>query len=663
VPTFRVAIATATLAALAVPLVPTAAHATPVSPTLVFAADVNRDGVAGLYRAPLSDPTSRSSIIFDNGHVAVSNAVLSPDGNRIAVLADFNASSSTDQGAQTLVTMNLDGSNRHTLVSETVSSTSTGSTRKLIDGFAWKGSDTLVYGWFQSSSSASSFSFSENIRKVAAAGGTPSDVSGTTGMGEPTVSPDGNQIAAVDSSGNAVNLVVFPSTGAGADPTVLASEASTFLAQPAWSPDGLTIAFVRDESDATFDATQIDAVTFNSGTSSWNAATNVVPLQKNADASWFDVDPAWSSSTTLMFERIDDSSSAAAADPSGFAPIDLWNVTNAAGWSAPTKMADTPTVDEWSPTSAPADTTAPSAVTLLPVTLNGTSNVVRWTTPDVDYSHITLHRTDTTTTTSTDITGVFGTSYVDKGLTVGDTYSYTASTFDGAGNQAASDSNAIVATATYAPAIVAVTPTSTVYSSLPFRVTWGHSGQPAGTTYDVDYAVKTGSTWTLTAPINWLSGTTAAYATFTKGVPGQTYYFRAIVHDTHGNSSSTSWHGVNVPLDQKSGSISSGWVALTSGKYWLGSIDSTAKNHASFSIAPTAKSVSIIGTKCSTCGKFAVYVDGHYRATVSAASSTSKLRQVLYTVTNTTISSHRVTLIAVLGTHQVLQIDGVGDLR
>jgi hypothetical protein len=658
VPTFRVALAGATLAALAVPLVPSAAQATAITPTFVFAADVNGDGVAGLYKSPPGDPASRSSIIFDNGHVSVTKAVLSPDGSRIAVLADFTASSPTDHGAQALVTMNLDGSNRRTLVSEVVTATSSGSTRKLVDGFAWRGNSSLVYGWFQSSFTATSSSASEDIRKVSSVGGASSVVGGTTDMGDPAVSPDGNQIAAIHFGTNTVDLVVFPSTGAGASPTVLASEADTSLMQPVWSPDGANIAFVRDESDATLDASRIDVVHFDSGTSTWGAAVTAVPTVKNANQAWIDGDPAWTTdSATLMFARLDDSSTAAGGQ------MDLWQVTNSGTWSTPAQIAVTSGVDEWSPSEAPQDTTAPSAVSMQPFALAGTSIVVRWSAPDVDYSHVTLHRTDDTAATPpVDINGVFGTSYVDKNRTVGHTYTYTADTFDGAGNQAASPSLPRDVTATYAPSLVTVTPSSTVYSSLPFHVAWGVAGQPAGTTYDVDYGVKSGSTWTLGVH-RWLTGTTASLATFTQGVPGQTYYFRATVHDTHGNYSGTSWHGVNVPLDQTSGTFSTGWATLNSGKYWLGSIRGTATNGRTFTVAPTAKSVSIIGTKCSTCGKMAIYVDGVYRTTVSTASSTLKLRQVLWTGVNSTISSHRVTLVAVLAAHQALQIDGVADTR
>src|SRR5207302_6529137 len=190
-------------------------------------------------------------------------------------------------------------------------------------------------------------------------------------------------------------------------------------------------------------------------------------------------------------------------------------------------------------------------------------------------------------------------SYTDTGLTIGGTYSYTATIVDGAGHDGPLTTSEHAVTPTYAPKIVAVTPTSSGTPYLPFRVTWGVAGQPSGTTYDVYYAVKTGTSWALgTHYVFGSTGTTAASGAFTKGVPGQTYYFQATVHDLHGNTSSTSWTGVNVPLDQKNGTFSRGWVTISNSRaYWLGSIASTGTNGATFTVTPTSKSISIIGTK------------------------------------------------------------------
>jgi hypothetical protein len=656
----------ATLVALAVPLALAAplagvAAATAVgSPTIVYAADLDRDGAAGLYRATVADPTTKTAILADNGSVAVTKAILSPGGTRIAVLAQF---SSANPGQQ-LVTMNLDGSNRHTVVSELISSTQSKNVRNVVDGFAWKGNGSLVYGWSQSTFTTTTFTGEEDVWTVPANGGTPTKIAGTLNMGDPTASPDGTQVAAVNFAASPMALQVFPA--AGGTKVTVATEASSYLYSPVWSPDGSSIAFVRDATTDTLDASQIDVVRYYTGTSSWSAASSAVALKRDPSSSWIDADPQWSDANTLLFERIDDSSSAVPSNQFE-APIDLWSATydtGTAAWPADaTKLAATPDVDEWAPSTGAVDVTAPSPVSFQPFGLGGTSVTVRWTSPDTDYSHVTLHRTDGSAAPAVDIPNVFGTSYVDTNLTVGTTYTYTATAFDGAGNQAASDSAAQMVTATKGAKIVAVTPTSATGLGLPFRVTWGVAGQPAGTTYDVDYAVKGGTKWALGTTYHWLTGTAATYGTF-KGVAGQTYYFRATVHDTHTNAGSTPWSGVNVPLDQTAGTFSRGWVTIKNSRaYWLGSIASTGTNGATFTVSPTSKSISIVGDKCAKCGKVAVYVDGRYRGTVSTAANTTKFRQVLWTGVNAAIGKHTVKLVAILAKGQVLHVDGVADPR
>lgn len=667
--TLRVALSSAVVSALAVPLtlaapLTGAAHATVVSPTIVYAADLDRDGFAGLYRATVADPTHPTAILADTGAISVDKALLSPDGSRIAVLYDPTASSATDTMARKLVTMNLDGSNQHVLVSEVNTFGSTSATFDDVNGFGWKGNDTLIYGWSTVKLSSSPPVFTDQVRTVPANGGTSAMISGTNGLSDPSVSPDGTQVAAINYGGHtgteAVDL--FASSGA-TTAAQIANSSTGGLRSPAWSPDGTAVAFVRDDSTDTRDASEIDVVRYNAGTSSWGGASAAVPVVQGADSSWLDEDPFWTDANTLIFERIDDSSTAAGSG--GVAPIDLWTAafdTGTSTWGTATNVTNTPTVDESSPSEAAADLTAPANVTVLPFGLGGTSVTVRWSPNDADFSHVVLYRTDTTAATAeVPLGNKFGTSFVDTGLTVGHTYSYRFQTVDGAGNTT-NDDVAHLVTATNLPKIVAVTPTALVNTSLPFRVTWGVA-EPAGTTYDVVYAVKGGATWALGSSYAFAIGTTATNGAFSKGVPGQTYYFRATAHDTHGNTGSTAWSGVNVPLDQTAGSFSHGWVTVKSSHYWLGSIAATSTNGSYYTVGVTSKSVSIIGTKCAACGKFAVYVDGHYRGTVSAAATTTKLRQVLWTGVNTTIGRHVIKLVAVLATHKTFQIDGIADPR
>jgi len=637
------------LAAAVVPLAGGTANATAVaSPTVVYVDDTDNDGFAGLALATVATPTPPSAmIIADDDKTDVVEAKLSPDGSRVAVVADFNVSSPTDTGNLTLVTMNLDGSNRRTLATEG----GTASTIAEFSGITWVGNSTIVYGWVHGTFASASI----ELRKVPATGGAITTLTGTTGMGDPAGSPDGTQLAVAtfDGTNGHIKLLSVADTSTSTD---IATIAGTDVGEPAWSPDGSAIAYVKDDSDDTFFASELDVIRH---TDVWSAPEVAVPVVKGSSAAWFDELPHWADNTTLYFDRFDISS-----DNADTAREDLWQVVYSGTWGAASVLTDTAGSAEWNVTVSPADLTAPAAVTFDSFFLNGTSVTVRWSASDADYSHVTLHRTDTTAGTPTvDIPNVFGASYVDKNLIVGHTYTYTADTFDGAGNQTGPAGEHAV-TATKAALIVSPSPTSTVQRGLPFRVTWGVAGQPAGTTYDVMYAVKGGTKWALGSTFHWITGTTATSAAFTKGTPGQTYYFRATVHDTHGNASTSPWRGVNVPLDQRAGVFSSGWTTISNtSAYWLGTIAATSLNGATFTISPTSKSVSLIGTKCGACGKFAVYIDGHYRGTVSTVASSLKYRQILWTATYAAIGKHTIKVVAVLAAHQTLQIDGVADPR
>ena len=87
---------------------------------------------------------------------------------------------------------------------------------------------------------------------------------------------------------------------------------------------------------------------------------------------------------------------------------------------------------------------------------------------------------------------------------------------------------------TVAPVSTASSPAST--NRLSFSVSWSATDGASGvTTYDVQYRVGTGGTWT-----DWLTGTTATTATFGATTPipvvrDQTYYFRVRAHDAAGN--------------------------------------------------------------------------------------------------------------------------------
>jgi hypothetical protein len=651
VPTLRAAFRTAMVTAAAVPLalapfgagVAGATGPTLTRASIVYVTDVDGDFMYGIYGASAATPNARTPILAETGTRDVLDAKVSPDGTKVAATIDR-----TESGLYSLDVVDVATGAITTIVPVT-------SSADFIEGFDWsKDGQTLVFGLIHVSSGGPLYGL--YTRASDGSSSTNTAVNDGTGMICPNYSPDGTKIVAVSlGSSPAAGLYVIDPVPAGSAPAQIGTPAAgTNFLNPTWSPDGNSIAATVRTPGAT-PHSDIDLY-------SATGAANQTPTVLAAGGTHLvNEKPQYAADGSIWFDRWDASASA-----TGNADL-LRAQFGHSGWIV-SNRTNTAAIDEDSPSAAvPIDPTAP----VTPVTfgsfgfLSGTSVLVRWTPPAGldDYSHVTLERTNPDTSV-TEIDNAVGTSYVDTGLTLGATYRYNAIVYDGAGRPGPTTSTPHDVTVTKPAKIVSPSPTSTVQRGLPFRVTWGVAGQPTGTTYDVDYAVKSGPTWALGSAFHWFSGTTATTAAFIKGAAGQTYYFRATVHDTKGNATSTLWTPVNVPLDQKSGAFSSGWTTITNTRaYWLGSVAATSTNGSTFTISPTSKSVSIIGTKCASCGKFAVYVDGHYRATVSTAASSLKVRQILWTGVNRVIGKHTIKLVAVLGARQTLQIDGVADPR
>jgi hypothetical protein len=653
-----VAVATVALAAIAVPL--DAAPAGAVGPTVtrasvVYTADTNGDFHYGVYAAPAANPNSRTAIVAESPSLDVISNAVSPDGAKIAAEVDR-----VGNGDYSLEVIDVATGAHSVLVPAT--HTTNFASGYGVDGYDFsRDGSTIVYSqshW--STSPGGTRSFTDTLfTRPADASAAATAVTGGAGLAYPAYSQDGTKLAASNLQGAAGGLYILdPGTGTS---TKLAAAASGMrFRNPTWSPDDTSIvASLADLRSGAPVATTSNLLLFDPNLSASQTPAHVSPA----------------GNTHLDFQRpyfaMDGSLWSDVIDSANCCSGDLFQAhkNSGGGWT----MSDrTPTaaVDEGDVVSPrPVDDGAPTQpVTLGAVGLAGAKLVVRWTVPAGldDYSHVVLHRTGGGGP-DTDIQNAFGTSYADtSAVFLGHTYTYTATVYDGSGNAGPVSTTSVTATAS-GVALTAPSPTSALYKQLPFTVAWGFPGQPSHPviTYDVKYAVKGGSSWALGAAHSWYSGTTLSHATFAKGVPGQTYYFQATVHDDHGNVSSTSWKGFNVPLDQKSGSFSRGWGTISNSQYWLGSIASTATNGASVTFTTTSKSEALIGERCPTCAMFAVYVDGHYRGTFNSfsGSSATKHRQVLWGWVNNRIGRHTIKIVAVLPKGRVLRVDGLANPR
>lgn len=651
----RAALSVVAIAGFVVPLVTTSAAASAPTVTrasIVYTADTNRDFHYGLYEAPASNPLSRTAIVPESTSRDVYSDAISPDGTKVAAEVDR-----VGAGDYPLEIIDV-ATGAHAVVNP-ASHTANFASGDAVDGYDFSRDGTTITfakaHW--GTSPGGSRSFTETLFSRPADLSSPATaVNGGAGFAYPAYSQDGTKLAASKLRGIDAGLYVLdPSTGVA---TKFATAPSgTRFRDPSWSPDGKSVvaSLASLAPDGSIDP---------------KADLLLLDPTKPANQTPVRVSPA--NNTHLDYQRpyfaMDGSIWTDVIDSKNCCSGDLVQAhrNSKGGWTLADRTP-TPSVDEVQPVSPrPVDDGAPiEAVTFGPVGLAGYTLIVHWTVPAGldDYSHVVLHRTGGISG-DTDIDNAFGTSYADSQVQLGDTYTYTATVYDGSGNAGPTTTTSVSATASGAN-IVAPSPTSTTSHLLPFNVNWELPAQPGAPviTFDVKYAVKGGASWTLGPAVSWYTGTTLPGARFTKGVSGQTYYFRAIVHDDQGNVSPTAWKGVNVPLDQKAGTFSHGWGTITNSQYWLGSIAATATNGASVTFTTTSKSEAIIGDKCPACGTFAVYLDGHYRGTFNSASSTTAHRRVLWSLVNARIGRHTIKVVAVLAKGKVLRVDGLSNPR
>lgn len=630
------AAATALVATVATPLA-LAAPATAGAPAsaLVYLSDAdNHSGMFGIVAAPSTDPTHAHPVLATGSMNDVLAAKVAPDGQHVAALVDPHAGSATDDGNYQLQVMNLDGSGRHTLASE--ATTDTGITA--LQGFSWADNANLVFGYFHSEFDLSTFTqtTTRDLQEVAAAGGTPTTLPGSDGLGDPAVAPDGTTIAATyldpDAPRGEVSLRTYDATTGTLGGT---SIDVGYLGLPVWSHDGTRLAYVKDTSTNASIRSEVDAVTLAAGT--WSAPVAIVPTS----GSLFDQNPSWTpDDATVWFDRVDTSSRTPQES--------IWTVAPD-GTGLQQAISD-PAGDVAMPTMGAVDATAPGAPTLTPFGLNGTTTTVRWApAADTDYLYAVITR-DRGTADETAFTAS-GTSYADTTTVVGHTYSYDVTAVDAAGNHSV-PSAARQVTALAPPRITVASPTSATQTGLAFTVGYGPATNPAGTAYAVQQRVVGGST---SAPVT----TTSPTAKVT-GVAGRGYQFRAQVVDAFGNASGyTGWSTATVPYDQTVGAFSRGWTTLHSSSYWLGSEAATSTNGATVSFTVTSRAVQLIGDRLPSGASFKVYVGSSYGGTISTVSTTTKHRQVLWSASLGSLAKRTIKLVAVVKTGHTLRIDGV----
>lgn len=158
--------------------------------------------------------------------------------------------------------------------------------------------------------------------------------------------------------------------------------------------------------------------------------------------------------------------------------------------------------------------------------------------------------------------------------------------------------------------------------------------------------------------------TTARSGTFgTSLTAGAVYQFSARTTDAAGNVGPWStWRGASVSYDDRSLEVTRGsWTRSASKAAYKGTVTTSVTAGSRLTRTATWGSrITVVGTRCATCGRMKVYVDGVLQATVDTQAATTTARQTLFSQSFPR-GRHRVSIV-VNGTpgRPSVRIDAVG---
>ena len=209
------------------------------------------------------------------------------------------------------------------------------------------------------------------------------------------------------------------------------------------------------------------------------------------------------------------------------------------------------------------------------------------------------------------------------------------------------------------PTVSTTAPSSAVQLSTGVPVRWSGSDANGIAHFDVRTAAASWngsmSGWTA-----WLSATSATSANW-NGTDGHTYCFAARAQDGLGAVSAwTPSRCTAVPLRSDHLVHSSGWTKSTSSSFYAGfAYSSTLHGTAMTRPSIVATKLSLVATKCGTCGTVQARWNGAIIANVNLASATTLHKQVIPLATFSTAKTGTLALTVTSSTGKVVTIEGL----
>lgn len=160
--------------------------------------------------------------------------------------------------------------------------------------------------------------------------------------------------------------------------------------------------------------------------------------------------------------------------------------------------------------------------------------------------------------------------------------------------------------------------------------------------------------------ITWLSNTTENVATFT-GVPGRTYCFSARATDTLGLVGPWSAERcTGVPLDDRALRPGGRWTRGINSHYYRGTYTHTKTYGATLTLEGVqGRYLALLATRCSSCGKVQVSLNGTSLGTFDLRSSITLRKRIIPVKTFSSVQSGQVKIRVVSGTGKAVYFDGL----
>lgn len=220
---------------------------------------------------------------------------------------------------------------------------------------------------------------------------------------------------------------------------------------------------------------------------------------------------------------------------------------------------------------------------------------------------------------------------------------------------------ALESTDTTAPATTMTAPTT--ITTLSTRVPVGWTAPTGTTSFDGRYrrASATGPFSSRVYPAGWQVTPARSMTIF--GVPGSMYCASARARDARPNLGGFSAERCSVvPLDDRALTASTGWTRASSTAYFLNTYTTTTRYGVKLTRTGLQTSrISLVATKCPSCGVVGVYVGSTLLGKVNLYSSTLKRKAVIalprFSLRTTTVT------LKVLSSGKTVQVDGLATSR